>query len=97
MYQSEDIFFGTKDIVKGGIEKSVPWDHCFSSLSKPCDAKRRFLRQIFLSHPHTRDRYLLSGQKHQQEKGEVLCVSIDKGPFELKIVNTLHMDKSFQE
>ena len=33
-------FFWTKDIVKGGIEKSVPWDHHLSSLGTPCDAER---------------------------------------------------------
>ena len=41
------------------MEKSVPSDHCLSSLGKPRDAKRQSLGQIFLSYPHPHDRYYL--------------------------------------
>ena len=44
----------------GKIEKSVPQDHHLSSLRKPRDAKRWSSGQIFLSHPHTHDRFLHS-------------------------------------
>ena len=46
--------------VKGRIEKSVPRNHGLSSLGKPRDAKRRSSARIFLSYPHTHDRFLLS-------------------------------------
>ena len=45
---------------EGMIEKSISQDRRLSSLSKPCDAKRRSSGQIFLSYPHTYDRYLHS-------------------------------------
>ena len=45
---------------EGRIEKSVPQDHHLSSLGKPRDAKRRSSGQIFLSYPHTYDRFLKS-------------------------------------
>ena len=41
-----------------GIEKSVPRDHRLSSLGKPRDANRWSSGRIFLSHPHTHDRFL---------------------------------------
>ena len=41
-----------------GIEKSVPRDHCLSSLGKSRDCKRQSSRWIFLSHPHTHDGYI---------------------------------------
>ena len=40
------------------MEKSVPRDHCLSSLCKPSDANHRSSRRIFLSHPHTHDGFL---------------------------------------
>ena len=43
---------------EGRIEKSVPRNHRLSSLGKPRDAKRRSSGQIFLSYPHTHDRFL---------------------------------------
>ena len=43
---------------EGRIEKSVSWYHRFSSLSKPPNVKRRSSGQIFLSYPHTHDRFL---------------------------------------
>ena len=45
---------------EGKIEKSVPRDHRLSSLGKPRDANRRSLGRIFLSYPHTHDRFLYS-------------------------------------
>ena len=45
---------------EGRIEKSVPRNHRLSSLGKPRDAKRRSSGLIFLSYPHTHDRFLLS-------------------------------------
>ena len=45
-------------LCEGRIEKSVPRDHRLSSLGKPCDAKRRSSGRIFLSYPHTHDRFL---------------------------------------
>ena len=45
---------------EGKIEKSVPLDHHLSSLGKPRDTKRRSSGQIFLSYPHTHDRFLKS-------------------------------------
>ena len=42
------------------IEKSVPRDHRMSSLGKPRDANRWSSGRIFLSHPHTHDRFLYS-------------------------------------
>ena len=42
------------------MKKSVPWDHRLSSLGKPRDAKRGSSGRIFLSHPHTHDRFLYS-------------------------------------
>ena len=47
-------------LCEGKIEKSVPQDHRSSSLSKPRDAKQRSSGQIFLSYPHTHDRFLYS-------------------------------------
>ena len=41
-----------------GIEKYVPHDHRLSSLGQPPDTKWRSSRPIFLTHPHTRDRFL---------------------------------------
>ena len=38
--------------------KSLPRDHRLSSLGKPRDANQRSSGRIFLSHPHTRDRFL---------------------------------------
>ena len=43
---------------KGKIENHVPRDHSLSSLGKSCDAKRWSSGQIFLSYPHTHDRFL---------------------------------------
>ena len=43
---------------EGRIEKSVPRDHRLSSLGKPRDAKRWSSGRIFLSFPHTHDRFL---------------------------------------
>ena len=40
---------------EGRIEKSIPRDHCLSSLGKPHDAKRRSMGRIFLSYPQTHD------------------------------------------
>ena len=48
----------SKNLSEGRIEKSVPWDHCLSSLDKPRDAKQRSSGRIFLSYPHTHDRFL---------------------------------------
>ena len=45
---------------EGRIEKSVLRDHRLSSLGKPRDAKRRSSGRIFLSYPHTHDRFLFS-------------------------------------
>ena len=45
---------------EGRIEKSVPRDHCLSSLGKPRDAKRQSSGQIFLSYRQTHDRFLQS-------------------------------------
>ena len=47
-----------------GIEKYVPRDHRLSSINKPCDANRWSSGQIFLSHPHTHDGFLLSRVPH---------------------------------
>ena len=44
----------------GGIDKSVPWDHNFSSLRKSHNAKWQTSGQIFLSHPDVYDIFLLS-------------------------------------
>ena len=44
--------------MRAGLKKSVLWDHCLSSFSKPCDAKRRTLEWIFLAYPHTQDKFL---------------------------------------
>ena len=44
----------------GGIDKSVPLDHHFSSLRKSHNAKQQTSGQIFLSHPHAYDIFLLS-------------------------------------
>ena len=41
-----------------GIEKSVHRNHCLLSPCKPHDAKGLSSRRIFLSHPHTHDRFL---------------------------------------
>ena len=43
---------------EGRIEKSVPCDHRLASLDKPRDAKRLSSGRIFLSYPHTHDRFL---------------------------------------
>ena len=43
---------------EGRIEKSVPRDHCLTSLGKPRDAKRRSSGRIFLPYPHTHGRFL---------------------------------------
>ena len=43
---------------EGRIEKSVPRDRRLSSQDKLRDAKRGSSRQIFLSYPHTHDRFL---------------------------------------
>ena len=40
------------------IEKAVSRDHRLSSLGKPRDAKRQSTGKIFLSYPHTHDRFL---------------------------------------
>ena len=48
-------------LCEGRIEKSVPRDHCLSSLGKPCDAKPQSSGQIFLSYPHDRFLYSWSG------------------------------------
>ena len=45
---------------EGMIEESVPPDYPLSSLGKRPDAKRWSSGQIFLSHPHTHDRFLQS-------------------------------------
>ena len=39
-------------------EKSVPWDHCLSSLGKPRDAKQQSSARIVLYYHHTHDRFL---------------------------------------
>ena len=49
---------------EGRIEKSVPRDHRLSILSKPRAAKRRSPGRIFLSYPHTHDRFLYSPLCH---------------------------------
>ena len=43
------------------METSVPGDNPLSSHGKPRDANRRSSEQIFLSHPHTHDRFLYAG------------------------------------
>ena len=43
---------------EGRIEKSIPRDHRLSSLGKPRDANWWSSGQIFLSYPHTHDRFL---------------------------------------
>ena len=59
-----DIYWWERKIIhyscENGIEKSVPRDHRSSSLGKPRDANRWSSERIFLSHPHTHDRFLLS-------------------------------------
>ena len=45
---------------EGRREKSVPRDNRLSSLGKPSDAKRWSSGRIFLSYPHTHDRFLYS-------------------------------------
>ena len=45
-------------LCEGRIEKSVPRDHRLSLLGKPRDAKRQSWGHIFLSDPHTHDRFL---------------------------------------
>ena len=47
----------THNSFEDGIEKSVPRDHRLSSLGKPRDANRWSSGWIFLSHPHTYDRF----------------------------------------
>ena len=42
------------------IEKSIPLDHCLSSLCKPLGAKKWSSGQIFISYPHTHDRFIYS-------------------------------------
>ena len=42
------------------IEKSVPWDHCLASLSTALWCQTLILWQIFLSTPHTHERFLYS-------------------------------------
>ena len=39
-------------------KESVPRNHRLSSLGKPRDAKRRSSEHIFLTYPHTYDRFL---------------------------------------
>ena len=39
------------------MEKTIPHDHLLSTLGKPRDAKRRSSGRIFLSYPHTYDRF----------------------------------------
>ena len=51
-------------LCEGGVEKSVPRDHQFSSLGKPCDANWWSSGGIFLSHPHTHDRFLYHVAEH---------------------------------
>ena len=43
-----------------------------ASLGKPCDAKRRSSGQIFLSYPHTHDRFLYSSVGKEQTLKEVI-------------------------
>ena len=53
------------------MEKSVPQHRRLSSLGKPRDAKQRSSGQIFLSYPHTHDRFLcVSGAKLAHESVE---------------------------
>ena len=47
-------------LCEGGIEKSVTRDHRLSSVGKPRGANRCSSVHIFLSHPHTHDRFLYS-------------------------------------
>ena len=47
-------------LCEGRIEKSVPQDHRLSSLGKPRDAKQQSSGWMFLSYPHTHDRFLYS-------------------------------------
>ena len=47
-----------ESFVRVRVEKSVPRDHRMSSLGKPRDAKQRSSGQIFLSYPHSHDRFL---------------------------------------
>ena len=54
-------------LCEDGIEKSVPRDHCLSSLGKPRDANRRSSGQIFLSHLHTHDGPLYSNTDKQTQ------------------------------
>ena len=43
---------------EGRIENTVLPDHHLSSICKPRDAKRRSSEWIFLSYPHTHDRFI---------------------------------------
>ena len=43
----------------GWLLKFVPWHRLLSSLGKPRETKRRSSGQIFLSYPHTHDRFFL--------------------------------------
>ena len=49
-----------QELVGGRIEKSFSRDHRLSLLGKPRDAKRRSSGRIFLSYPHTHNRFLYS-------------------------------------
>ena len=52
--------------VWGWDRKIRPSDHRLSSLCKPRDAERRSSGRIFLSYPHTHDRFLYGELCHSQ-------------------------------
>ena len=51
--------------------KLVPRDHNLSLFEKLCDAKRLSSGWIFLSYPHTHDRFLYTTRLH------IVCLHID--------------------
>ena len=54
----------------GCDRKPIPRDHHLSSLSKPLDAKQWSSVRIFLSYPHTHDRFLYSEESKQRFPGQ---------------------------
>ena len=54
--QKKKIYHGCE----GQIEKSVPRVHSLTSLGKPRDARQKPSGRIFLSTPHTHDRFWYS-------------------------------------